>query len=165
MPWSQLTKVKNFTVILLYINLRVNIEKDDNIFKIIQVKRYIHIGNKVRMWKFNSKFLMFMKVSNSPTFLRLFLLKILAWGWGCSSAGQWSWALGSPLGPQNNRKRGSVNNGHQTLHFFPLSMRKRPKSQPDDAEGQISDKIQYYIQLHLNIPGNQFQFVPSTQNL
>lgn len=106
MPWSQLTKVKNFTVILLYINLRVNIEKDDNIFKIIQVKRYIHIGNKVRMWKFNSKFLMFMKVSNSPTFLRLFLLKILAWGWGCSSAGQWSWALGSRPGTTKQQEKG-----------------------------------------------------------
>lgn len=110
---------------------------------------------------------MFMKVSNFATFLRLFLLKILSLGLGMQLSRTMQLSPGfTPQNQKNNRKRSSVNSGHQTLHFFPLSMRKsylkeRPKMiQPDDSEGQISDKIHHYIQFHLNIPGNQFQFVP-----
>lgn len=165
MPWSQLTKVKNFTVILLYINLRVNIGKDDNIFKIIHLKRYIHIGNQVFMWKFNSKRLMFMKVSNSAIFLRLFLLKILSLGLGTELSRTLQLSPGfSPSDHSNNRERSSVHSGHLTLQFSPLSVRKSylmetAKSQPDVSQGQISDKIHYYT-VTPQYSCNQFQFVP-----
>lgn len=144
MLWSQLTNIKNFTIIILYINLRANIRK---IWKTIFLQNY-PVKNDTQEIKYACKNLIlnFWSLWRFPT-LQFFqdyrCHKYWAWGWRRSSAGLRRQVY--TLAAHNHRKGAQWSSSHQSLHCSPpshscpLSMRKssqRPKSHSDDSEGQ-----------------------------